>query len=276
VAAAFFLMLREGLEAALIVGIIAAYLVKTDRRDALRDMWLGVALAVALSVVAGAVVVATVGRLPSTVQETFEAIAALVAVAVLTWTLFWMRRQGRAMKGDLERGIETALSQGSTLALVGLAFVAVAREGFETMLFFLALLSSTGGAESTLLGATAGLVVAIAIGWAIFAVGIRVDLRAFFTATGAVLIFVAAGLCAFAVGALGEAGLIANTGSVYDLGSVLPVTSPLGSVLAGLFGYRSAPTPLEALAYLAYLIPVLTLFLFQDRIVPRRHGVAPA
>lgn len=274
--AAFFLMLREGLEAALIVGIIAAYLVKIDRRDALGRVWFGVGLAVAISVGSGGLIVATVGRLPLVVQETFEGIAALIAVAVLTWMLFWMRRQGRALKGDLERGVDNALGEGSTWALVGLAFVAVAREGLESVLFLFAVGSSSGDTAATMLGALAGLAVAVGIGWAIFVAGVRVNLRTFFTATGTVLIFVAAGLCAFAVGAFAEAGLFANAGAVYDIGSLLPETSPLGSLLAGLFGYRSAPTPLEVAAYFAYLVPVLFLFLFDDRLPFRRQRVSPA
>jgi high-affinity iron transporter len=269
-------MLREGLEAALIVGIIAAYLVRIGRRDALGGVWLGVGLAVALSVGAGILVVATVGRLPLVVQETLEGLAALIAVAVLTWMLFWMRRQGRALKGQLEHGVDTALGQGSTLALVGLAFVAVAREGLESMLFLLAIGSASSGAALTLVGALAGLVVAVGIGWAIFALGVRVNLKAFFTATGVVLIFVAAGLCAFAVDEFAEAGLFVNAGAVYDVGSVLPETSPLGSVLAGLFGFRSAPTPLEAAAYFLYLVPVLLLFVLDDRLPFRRQRVSPA
>jgi high-affinity iron transporter len=275
-AAAFFLMLREGLEAALIVGIIAAYLVKIGRRDVLGKVWLGVGLAVALSVGTGILVVATVGRLPLVVQATLEGLAALIAVAVLTWMLFWMRRQGRALKGELERGVEQALGDGSTVALVGLAFVAVVREGLESVLFLLAVGSSSGDTASILFGALAGLAVAIGIGWAIFAMGVRVNLRAFFTATGVVLIFVAAGLCAFAVAEFSEAGLFANAGSVYDVGSVLPETSPLGSLLAGLFGFRSAPTPLEVIAYVGYLIPVLLLFLFEDRLPFRRARVSLA
>jgi high-affinity iron transporter len=265
VAPAFFLMLREGLEAALIVGIIAAYLARIGRRDALGRVWLGVGLAVAVSAGAGILVVATVGRLPGGVQETFEGLAALAAVAVLTWMLFWMRRQGRSMKGDLERDLAYALGGGSTLALVGLAFVAVLREGLESALFLLAIGSSSTSALPTLAGALAGLAVAVGIGWAMFAFGTRVNLRLFFTATGVVLIYVAAGLCAFAVAELGEAGLFQNSGALYDISAILPETSPLGSVLTGLFGYRSAPTPLEAFAYLAYLVPVLALFLFRDR-----------
>lgn len=275
-AAAFFLMLREGLEAALIVGIIAAYLVKIDRRDALGRVWLGVGLAVALSLGFGALIVATIGRLPLAVQETFEGVAALIAVGVLTWMLFWMRRQGRALKGELEQGVDSALGQGSMWALVGLAFVAVAREGLESVLFLFAVVSSAGETQVVLFGALVGLAVAVGIGWAIFVAGVRINLRTFFTATGTILIFVAAGLCAFAVGEFAEAGLFANTGAVYDIGAILPETSPLGSLLAGLFGYRSAPTPLEVLAYFAYLVPVLLLFLFDDRLPFRRHRVSPA
>jgi high-affinity iron transporter len=261
VTAAFFITLREGLEAALIVGIICAYLVKLDRRDALRGVWIGVAAAIVLSVAVGALVVATVGRLPLVVQETVEGLAAVFAVIVLTWMLFWMRRQGRAIKGELEHGVDLALARGSTTALAALAFMAVAREGLETVLFLYAIGSSSGPVVPTLLAAIAGLAVAVAIGWAIFAAGIRIDLRRFFTITGIVLIFVSAGLVAFAVHEFGEAGLITNSGAVIDLGDILPESSPLGAVLAGLFGYRSAPTPLEVIAYFAYLVPVLILFL---------------
>jgi len=267
--AAFFLMLREGLEAALIVGIIAAYLVKIGRRDQLGKVWVGVAAAIVLSITAGIVVVATVRNLPLVVQETFEGLAGLTAVAVLTWMIFWMRRHGRAIKGELERGVDTALAGGGVLALAGLAFVAVLREGLETVLFLLAILASTGTGMPTFAGALVGLGVAVAIGWAIFAAGVRIDLRRFFTITGVVLVFVSAGLVAFAIHEFGEAGLISNTGMVFSLGGVLPETSPLGSVLAGLFGYRSEPTPLELAGYLLYLLPVLVAFLFGERLTRR-------
>jgi high-affinity iron transporter len=272
VTAAFFISLREGLEAALIVGIIGAYLVKLGRRDALRGVWVGVGAAVTLSIVVGALVVATVGRLPLVVQESIEGIAAVIAVVVLTWMLFWMRRQGRAMKGELEHGVDVALAGGSMLALAGLAFVSVAREGLETVLFLFAIGTSSGPAVQTLVAAVAGLAAAVGIGWAIFAAGVRIDLRRFFNITGVVLIFVSAGLVAFAVHEFGEAGLIANSGTAFDLGSILPESSPIGALLAGLFGYRSTPTPLEVIAYLAYLIPVLVVFLRPMR----RTAVGPA
>jgi high-affinity iron transporter len=265
VTAAFFITLREGLEAALIVGIIAAYLVKLGRPDAMRPVWIGVAAAVVLSVGAGLLIVATIGRLPLVLQETLEGVAALAAVAVLTWMLFWMRRQGRAMKGELEQGVDLALADGSTMALAGLAFVAVLREGLETVLFLFAIGSSSGPAVPTLLAALAGLVVAVAIGWGIFVLGVRIDLRRFFTITGIVLIFVSAGLIAFAIGEFAEAGLIPTTPTAFDLSAVLPDTSPLGSLLSGLFGYRAAPTVLELVGYLAYLIPVLLLFVWGGR-----------
>jgi high-affinity iron transporter len=272
--AAFFITLREGLEAALIVGIISAYLIKVGRRDALRLVGLGVAAAVAVSVVVGVTVAVTVGQMPDVVQETFEGLAALAAVAVLTWMLFWMRRQGRAMKGELESSIDLALGRGSTAALVGLAFVAVLREGLETGLFLLAILGSTGEVLAATLSAVGGLLVAVGIGYAIFAMGMRINLRAFFTATGVVLIFVAAGLCGSAVHELTEAGWLPETAVAFDLSHVLPDSSPLGQALAGLLGYRAAPTVSELAAYLAYLVPVLLLFLAPARL-PSRQVALP-
>jgi high-affinity iron transporter len=271
-AATFVLMLREGLEAALIVGIIAAYLVKIGRRDALPPVLAGVVGAIVLSVGAGVLIVATIGRLPIVVQETFEGVAGLLAVAVLTWMLFWMRRQGRAIKGELETGVQSALAAGSTIALAGLAFIAVVREGLETVLFLLAIGSSAGASLGTVGAGLLGLAAAVGIGYAIFAAGVRIDLRRFFTITGTVLIFVSAGLMAFAVAELGEAGVFTNSGHVFDLNGILPASSPLGTLLAGLFGYRAAPTPLELIAWVAYLVPVLALFVG----IPKRRTAATA
>ena len=198
----------------------------------------------------------TIGELPFVVQELIGGIATLIAVGVLTWMLFWMRRQGRHMKGELEQGIDQALIGGSLLGLAGVAFVSVAREGLETVLFLSVVFSAAAPGPEPAIGAVLGLAGAVGIGIAIFAFGVRVDLRRFFQVTAVILIFVAAGLCAYAVHEFGEAGVIANSGTVFDISDVLPESSPLGAVLAGLFGYRSAPTPLEVVAYFAYLIPV--------------------
>ena len=271
--ATFFLMLREGLEAALIVGIIAAYLVKIGRRDALPKIVTGVAAAIGLSIALGLLITFTIQKLPLVVQETLEGLAAVLAVGVLTWMLFWMRRQGRALKGELEQDVDVALSTGSTRALVGLAFLAVIREGVETVLFLIPIFSFNGTGLDVVFGGVLGLAISVAVGYAIFAMGVRINLRRFFTITGTVLIFVAAGLVAFAVAEFGEAGLIANSGAAFDLNGVLSDVSPLGSVLRGLFGYRSAPTPLELVGYFLYLIPVLILFVI-DRPLIRRPAVA--
>jgi high-affinity iron transporter len=267
----FLLMLREGLEAALIVGILAAYLVKIGRRDALPKVWAGVLVALGLSVAIGLAVVITIGDLPGLIQDTAEGVAGLLAVAVLTWMLFWMRRQGRALKGELEHDIDVALTGGSTAALVGLAFVAVIREGIETVLFLVAVISSAGTGWPVFAGALVGLAIAVGIGVAIFVGGIRINLRRFFTLTGTVLIFVAAGLVAFSIHEFGEAGVLPSSGPAFNVGGILSETTPLGSVLAGLFGYRSAPTPLEVVGYLVYLVPVLALFIFDGRLPFRRQ-----
>ena len=271
--ATFFLMLREGLEAALIVGIIAAYLVKIGRRDALPKIATGVVAAIGLSIGLGLLITLTIEKLPLVVQETLEGLAAVLAVGVLTWMLFWMRRQGRAIKGELEQGVDVALSKNSTRALVALAFLAVIREGVETVLFMIPILSFNGTGIDVVLGGVLGLVISAVVGWAIFVAGVRINLRRFFTVTGTILIFVAAGLVAFAVAEFGEAGFFANTGTAFDLNRVLPDNGPIGSVLRGLFGYRSAPTPLEVLGYLAYLVPVLFLFVV-DRPIIRKPAVA--
>ena len=271
--ATFFLMLREGLEAALIVGIIAAYLVKIGRRDALDKVIIGVVAAIGLAIALGVGITLTIERLPFVVQETLEGIAALIAVGVLTWMLFWMRRQGRLLKGELEQGIDSALTTGSTWALVALSFLAVMREGFETVLFMIPILSSQGTGVDVIVGGILGLAVAVGVGLAIFVAGVRVNLRRFFTVTGVVLIFVSAGLVVYAIAEFTEAGLIPNTGVAFNLQPILPDNGPLGSVLSGLFGYRAAPTVLEVIGYFAYLIPVLFLFI-NDRPLMRRPAVA--
>jgi len=273
---AFLVMLREGLEAALIVGIIAAYLVKVGRKDALKGVWIGVAAAVILSLAVAGIASATIGELPFVVQEAIGGIASLVAVVVLTWMLFWMRRQGRGLRSELERGVDGALVGGSLVALAGLAFVSVAREGLETVLFLSVVFSAAAPGPEPAIGAVLGLAVAVGIGVAIFWGGVRVDLRRFFFITSIVLMFVAAGLTAYAVHEFGEAGLIANSGTLFDVSAVLPETSPLGSILSGLFGFRPEPTPLEVAAYFGYLIPVLTLYIVTDRTRPATRPAAAA
>ncbi len=275
----FLIMLREGLEAALVVGIVIGYLIKVGRRDTLRWVWIGIVAALLVSIGAGVLVFLTIGDLPSSVQEPIEGLAAAFAVVVLTWMLFWMRRQGRALKGELEGQIDAALQAGSTAALVSLAFVAIVREGLETALFLLALFRSaaaTGELGPGLpLAGLAGLAVACLLGWAIVRGAVRLNLRRFFTLTGIVIIFVAAGLVSSAIGAFVDAGWLPTGNPALNLTGLLPETSPVGALLAGLFGYRAQPTTLQLVGYFGYLIPVLTLFVVGARLrMPRRTRYA--
>jgi high-affinity iron transporter len=275
----FLILLREGLEAALVVGIVIGYLVKIGRRDALRWVWIGIVAALAVSVGLGVLVFVTIGDLPSAIQEPIEGLAAVFAVAVLAWMLFWMRRQGRALKGELEGQLDAALQTGSTAALVGLAFVAIVREGLETALFLLALFRSAAASgelsPALPLAGLAGLGVAVLLGWAIVGGAIRLNLRRFFSLTGIVILFVAAGLVASAIGAFVDAGWLPVGPPALNLAGLLPETSPVGALLAGLFGYRAQPSALQLIGYFGYLVPILGLFLGGDRLRwPRRTRFA--
>lgn len=262
--APFLIMLREGLEAALIVGIIASYLRQTGRRQWLTAIWVGVFLAVALSLFAGAAIQLMSAGFPQKLQELFEAVIGLVAVCVLVGMVFWMRRAARSIKAELHAGIDAALShqgRAGTWALIGMVFLAVAREGLESVFFLLAILQQSQDGAAPL-GAILGVLVAVGAGWGIYAGALRLDLRRFFRWTGVFILLVAAGLLAGSVKALHEAGLWNGLQErVYDLGAVLPESTPLGTVLSGLLGYREAPTLGEALVWAGFLAVTLYLFL---------------
>uniref|UniRef100_UPI00322007C2 iron uptake transporter permease EfeU n=1 Tax=Paracoccus sp. TaxID=267 RepID=UPI00322007C2 len=262
----FLIMLREGIEAALIVGIVASYLTRTGRREWLPALWLGVGLACAASLAAGAALDIVVGELPQRGQELFEAVIGLIAAAMLTSMVFWMRKAARSIRGELQAGVDAALAgahQG--FALVGLAFLAVVREGLESVFFLLAIFQQSGG-WAPAAGATLGVLLAGIVGYAIYALGVKLNLRAFFRWTGVLILFVAAGLVANAVRSLHEAGLWNHLQQVvYDLGAVLPADGPLGAILSGFFGYQERATLGEVAAYLAFLVPMLVLFLAAGR-----------
>jgi len=262
--APFLIMLREGLEAALIVGIIAGYLRQTGRQSWLPAIWVGVLLAVALSLFVGAALQLASASFPQRTQELVEAVIALIAVAVLLGMVFWMRRAARSIKGELQGSVDRALGRGGRLAswgLIGMVFLAVAREGLESVFFLLAIFQQSQDGAAPL-GAALGLIVSVVAGWAIYAGSLRLDLRRFFRWTGIFILFVAAGLFAGALRALHEAGLWnALQEQVYDLSGMLPETGPLGSVLSGLIGYREAPSLSEVLAWAIFLVVSLTLFL---------------
>lgn len=273
--AAFVIALREGVEAALIVGIVAAFLARAGRRDGLRSMWTGVAAAVVLCVAVAVVLQIVDAELPERGQEGLETIVALVATGFVTFMVVWMRRHARGLKAQLERGAASALAEGSTAALVAMAFFAVLREGLETSVFMLAVLQQQHQPLAAGGGALLGLLVAVAIGYGLYRGGVRINLSRFFRATGLVLVLVAAGLLASAVHSAQEVGWITGlTGQALDLRWLVSEGSVHGSLLTGLFGVHPTPSTGELVAWLAYAIPVGAYVAWPARRRPWRGVVA--
>jgi high-affinity iron transporter len=264
--------LREGVEASLIVGIIAAFLVKEGRRDAMRQMWIGVAIAIALCA-AVAVLLRVVGQdLPQRQQEGLETVIGLVAVSAVTYMIVWMRRHARGIKAALEGEAATALATGSTMALVAMAFLAVLREGFETSVFLLAAFQDATDTTAAGAGAVIGLIAAVAIGLGLYRGGVRINLTRFFRLTGIVLVFVAAGLLATAAHTAHEAGWINSLqGQAIDLSWLVQPGTISGSLLTGMLGLQPSPTAIEALVYLLYAVPMAIYVLWPSQLRLRQR-----
>lgn len=264
--------LREGVEASLIVGIIAAFLVKEGRRDALRQMWVGVAIAVALCV-GVAVLLRVIGQqLPQREQEGLETVIGLVAVGAVSYMIVWMRRHARGIKAALEGSAATALAAGSTLALVGMAFLAVLREGFETSVFMLAAFQDASDTTAAGAGAVAGLIAAIAVGLGIYRGGVRINLARFFRITGLVLVFVAAGLLATSAHTAHEAGWINGMQEqALNLTWLVQPGTVSGSLLTGMLGLQPTPTTIEVLVYALYAVPMAIYVLWPQGMRLRRQ-----
>jgi high-affinity iron transporter len=272
----FVIGLREGLEAALIVGIIAAFLARQGRRDALRQVWLGVGVAVAICLGIAVALRVLERELPDRGQEMLETVVGVLAVVMVTGMIIWMRKHARAMKGELEGAAAAALARGSARALVLMAFLAVLREGFETAVFLLATFQASGNATTAAIGAVLGIAVAVGLGWAIFHGGVRLNMGRFFTLTSAVLVVVAAGLVMTAFHTAHEAGWV-NFGQAQaaDLTWLVRPGTPIASLLTGVLGIQPAPTVIEVVAWAAYLVPML---IFVLRPTPRpqaRKSVGP-
>jgi high-affinity iron transporter len=266
---------REGLEASLIVGIVLAYLSKTGNRDSFRVIWAGTAAAVAISIACGAALFFTVGELEGRAEQIFEGVAMFSAVAVLTWMIFWMRKQAVNIKKHLEARLAGALAAGSAVGLASVVFFAVLREGWETALFLFAI-SESSSPLSTSVGAIIGLVVSITLGIALYMGSRRLNLRQFFTVTGVLLIVFAAGLLAHGVHEFQEAGLLPMTVEhVWDTNAVLSEDSRTGEFLTALFGYNGNPSLLEVVAWASYLLLALGFFL-RPLVAWRRQEPAPA
>lgn len=266
----FLIMLREGIEAALIVGIVAGYLHKSGRANLMPAVWAGVLLAAALSLFVGAGLQLFAAEFPQKQQELFEGIVGLIAVILLTSMVFWMRKAARSIKGTLHASIDQALAHtnGQSWALIGMVFLAVAREGLESVFFLLAIFQQSSGWDAPI-GAMAGIAISLVVGWSIYAGSLRLDLRRFFRLTGLFILLVAAGLLAGVLRKLHEAGVWNHfQGVVFDLSGTLPTDSALGAVLSGLLGYQAAPVTGEVVIYLIFLAVSLFFFLRPTSLAP--------
>jgi len=260
--------LREGVEAALIVAIICSYLARTGNARQFGKIWVGVGVAVAVSFVLGAAVYLTVGGLEAPYEQIFEGLTLLVAAGVVTWMLFWMRRQASSVKGDLQRAVDRTLTEGTAWGLALLAFTAVIREGLETALFLVGQATAAAGASgeegalAVLAGALIGLGIAVALGYGFYRGSQALNLPTFFRWTGVLLIFIAAGLLSRAVHEFVEIGWItAGTSPAFDLGVVLPHDQGIGLFLGAIFGYTSSPEWITLVTWTTYVVVVLVLYL---------------
>ena len=261
--------LREGLEAALVVGILVAYVDRIGRRDVLPRLWTGVAAAVLLSLGVGAILTWGPYGLSFQAQEILGGIFSLIAVGLVTWMIFWMAANARTMGTDLRSRLDTAIgASGGAVVLIG--FVSVGREGIETALLLWAATSSSQNAVSGTLAAVVGILIAVAIAWLINRGLVRVDLGRFFRWTGVFLIVVAAGILVYGIGDLQEASVLPGWGiAAFDLSGLVPPTSWYGTLLAGILNFTPQPTWAQVVGWVVYLVVVLALFL---RRTARRSG----
>jgi high-affinity iron transporter len=253
----FVIGLREGLEASLIVGIIAAFLIQRERRSELRFMWIGVGAATALCLMV-ATIAHLVGRdLPERQREGMTSVLSLAAVAAVTYMIVWMRRHSRDLRRSVEHSAEVAIAGGTARAVVAMAFLAVLREGLETAVFLLATFRASSSPRASAAGATIGLAASVALGFAIYRGGVRIDLGRFFRITGLVLVLVAAGLLASSLEAARGAGWMTVMGRpALDLSWIVSPGTVRGALLTGMFGVRSQPSWAEVLGWLAYALPM--------------------
>ena len=257
--------LREGLEAALIVAILVAYLVRTGNTWALRRVWIGVGAAVVLSLALGAVLVAVDEALSERAAEAFAGTMSLVAVGLITWMVFWMATRARGIRDHLHGEVDRALAS-STIAVAVVAFVAVAREGLETALFLWAGIRSTDEAAISVLGALLGLATAVVIGVLVYRGAVRLNMGRLFTWTGAALIIVAGGVLRYAVHEFQELGWLPGEDDIaIDVSGTFAPDGVVATLVRGLVNLKPVMSWLEVIVWLAYVIPTLILFFWVIR-----------
>lgn len=268
----FLIGLREGLEAALIVGILAGYLVKIGRRNDFGKLFTGVGAAIGISALVGFALTYAITEAPEGINELIAGSMSIVAVVFVTWMIFWMASQAKSLGAELRGKIDEAL-KASTVTLVGVAFFAVIREGVETAVFLWSATKATGDETNPLLGAALGLLVATVMGYLIYRGVLKFNLSAFFKYTGAFLIIVAAGILAYGVHELQEIGLFAGleqafpilSASAYDVSGIIEKDGIVHSILKGTISFRVTPSNLEALVWFTYMIPVTLLYALRYR-----------
>ena len=278
----FLIALREGVEAALIVGVVAAYLVKVGRKNLLPKVWLGVVIAAAIPLSLGAIMTWGPYTLSFQAQEILGGTLSLVAVAMVTWMILWMSSNSRQFARKLREDTAAQLASDSDWGVVWIAFIAVAREGIETALFVWATIKSS--AESAIaapaLGVVTGLLVAVVIGWLIYTGAARINLSIFFNITGLLLIFVAAGIVSYGIGDLQESSVLPGWGiPIYDItayldGSVyswLTTSSWWWTLLEAMFNVNASPTHLQLIGWVLYIVIILPLFLVRSGMVGAKH-----
>jgi high-affinity iron transporter len=253
--------LREGLEAALVIGILLAYLVKIERRDLTPAVWGGVVAAAGISIAFGALLTFGPSTLTFEAQEAIGGILSIVAVALITWMIFWMARMARTIRAELHAKLDGAINAGAA-AVFMVAILAVGREGLETALFlWVGAQAAQTTSAAPLIGAALGLGTAFVIGWAFYRGALKLNLRTFFAWTGLFLIVVAAGVLAYGIHDLQEAGILPGLNNLaFDVSATIPPSSVLGTLLKGIFNFSPATTWLELIAWVAYIVPVMFLF----------------
>jgi high-affinity iron transporter len=254
--------LREGLEASLVVCILIAYLVKTDRKDALKPIWMGIGVAIALALGFGCALEFGSQELTFEAQEALGGSLSIVAVGLVTWMVFWMRRTARHLKSELHGRLDAALAMG-TGALVATAFLAVGREGLETALFVWASVhAASDGTPRPLIGVALGLATAVLLGWLFYRGALKINLAKFFTWTGGMLVVVAAGVLAYGAHDLQEADWIPGLRDLaFDISGTIPPDSWYGTLLKGVLNFQPDPTVLQVTVWALYLVPTLAIFL---------------
>ena len=261
----FIIALREGLEAALIVGILVAYVVRTDRRHLLKPLWTGVGVALVASLALGGILAFTSAELSDRGEELFAGITSFAAVGLVTWMVFWMKRTARNLRNELHGKIDGALV-GGPISLALVAFFAVAREGLETALFVYSNFKTVGVASTATVGLVLGLGLAVFLGYAIYNRTVKLDLAKFFTITGVALIIIAAGVLSYGIHEFQELGYLPGVDSfLWDVTPWIAKESLLGSLLGGLVGFDTTTSFVQFVGWSIYLLAVLIPYLSKGK-----------